>query len=326
MVRAYIKEDQTDWDQHLDKLAYAYNSSVHETIKQTPFEMMFLRKPKIPIDLIIPPIENTSRERMHRVRIENTEKSEVEVLDDIEVEVNMPENAKQYLADLKSKMQDCFKRVENERDLVMDKKKLQHDRSIKKTEYQIGDLVLSDHPKTIKGLSHGLAKKWRGPFVIVGKNKNGIDYLIKECGKRNAKAKQLHISHLKTYFDRGRPNKWLKTADDRKLDKSTQTNKKLNQVESIAKVKITDLNKIAKKIKASNLKHNIRKDKTGKIAKKIETQIKRPYNKNPTNPRWNKIKIKPQESKKIDKSIENGELDNNKVRRSERLKKNKQKN
>ncbi|RMZ97920.1 hypothetical protein BpHYR1_022518, partial [Brachionus plicatilis] len=53
--------------------------------------------------------------------------------------------------------------------------------------YKIGDWVLANHPKLKKGLSQGIARKYYGPFEIVGVNPNGVDYFIK---RTNAKIKQ----------------------------------------------------------------------------------------------------------------------------------------
>ena len=43
---------QDDWDLKLDKLCFAYNTAVHATTKFSPFELMFGRIPKLPIDLV----------------------------------------------------------------------------------------------------------------------------------------------------------------------------------------------------------------------------------------------------------------------------------
>ena len=56
----------------------------------------------------------------------------------------------------------------------MQKAKTNHDRKIKRYEYKVGDLVLCDHPKLKKGLSHGLAHKYYGPFKIVGIKDNKL--------------------------------------------------------------------------------------------------------------------------------------------------------
>jgi hypothetical protein len=61
MMRAYVNEKQSNWDQGLSQLAYAYNTSVHETIGLTPFEVMFGRKTRIPIDSFYPNTNEMNR-------------------------------------------------------------------------------------------------------------------------------------------------------------------------------------------------------------------------------------------------------------------------
>ena len=71
------------------------------------------------------------------------------------------------------------------------------------------------HPMVKKGLSRGLAPRYYGPFTIVGRYKNGCDYLIKDMAKSHAKAKQIHVNNLKTYFDRGQPEELARTQRTR---------------------------------------------------------------------------------------------------------------
>jgi hypothetical protein len=54
MIKIHIEDDQDNWDLILDKIAFAYNTSTHESTKQTPFEVQFGRRPKIPIDILLP--------------------------------------------------------------------------------------------------------------------------------------------------------------------------------------------------------------------------------------------------------------------------------
>jgi hypothetical protein len=51
MIRACVDDNQTNWDQLLEKLSFAYNTSVQLTTKLTRFELQFGRKPNIPIDI-----------------------------------------------------------------------------------------------------------------------------------------------------------------------------------------------------------------------------------------------------------------------------------
>ena len=54
MLRCFIQENLSDWDEYLDPLAFAYNTAVHATTRVTPFEMVYGRKPRLPVDLIFP--------------------------------------------------------------------------------------------------------------------------------------------------------------------------------------------------------------------------------------------------------------------------------
>ena len=51
MISSYIDDNQRKWDESLDKLAFAYNTSTHATTKFSPFYLMYGRQPKIPLDL-----------------------------------------------------------------------------------------------------------------------------------------------------------------------------------------------------------------------------------------------------------------------------------
>ena len=51
MLRKYVHENKKNWDNFLDALSYAYNTSRHESTLHTPFEVMFGRKAILPIDL-----------------------------------------------------------------------------------------------------------------------------------------------------------------------------------------------------------------------------------------------------------------------------------
>jgi hypothetical protein len=56
----------------------------------------------------------------------------------------------EYLKNLKKTMEKSFEIVKRNRDVRMEKAKLDHDRQIKKFEYKIGDFVLTDHPELKK--------------------------------------------------------------------------------------------------------------------------------------------------------------------------------
>lgn len=52
MIPAFISENKKDWDENMYLLMLAYRSSVHESTKVTPNEMVFGRQVTLPIELI----------------------------------------------------------------------------------------------------------------------------------------------------------------------------------------------------------------------------------------------------------------------------------
>ena len=91
-------------------------------------------------------------------------------------------------------------------------------RRIKRTNYQLGDLVLVCHPMLKKGLPKGLAP----PLQVVGKYDYGCDYLIKIPSQPESKVKQIHVNNLKTYLDRGQPKSSSKSSPAQASNTSTQ--------------------------------------------------------------------------------------------------------
>ena len=51
MCSQYVNLHQTDWDEHIPYLLFAYNTSTHPTTKCTPFYLTYLRDPILPIDI-----------------------------------------------------------------------------------------------------------------------------------------------------------------------------------------------------------------------------------------------------------------------------------
>ncbi|RNA22772.1 retrovirus-related pol poly from transposon, partial [Brachionus plicatilis] len=103
------------------------------------------------------------------------EHGEVIVLEDYDdiVEKNLPAVATNYLQELKMKLKKCYQMATKNRNCRMDKAKLDHDRKIKKFEYNIGDY------------------------------ENNCDYLIKLASSPRSKVRQVYKNRLKYYFHSG---------------------------------------------------------------------------------------------------------------------------
>ena len=51
MLTAFCSQDREDWDLWLDSVVYAYNTSRHESLGVSTYEVVFGRLPRIPLEL-----------------------------------------------------------------------------------------------------------------------------------------------------------------------------------------------------------------------------------------------------------------------------------
>ena len=52
MLSISAQDKEKDWDLHLPSVMLAYRTSVHETTGETPFQLMFGREVRLPIDVM----------------------------------------------------------------------------------------------------------------------------------------------------------------------------------------------------------------------------------------------------------------------------------
>ena len=171
---------------------------------------------KIDFNILAPEIEVS----------EDAHIKEVEILPDVtldEIESSYPNDAQNYVKELKQRLSQCFETLQRKKMWRMRKQKTIYDRKIRKTTYNIGDWVLCNHPQLKKGLSRGLAPRFHGPFVIVGIYPNGCDYLIRPHNQPRAKVRQMHQNNLKLYFRRGQPSDTAKIKDSSEVDDAAPT-------------------------------------------------------------------------------------------------------
>ena len=54
MLAQYVDSNQTDWDQWLPSVLYAYRTAIHDSTGFSPYKLLFGREPKHPIDFRLP--------------------------------------------------------------------------------------------------------------------------------------------------------------------------------------------------------------------------------------------------------------------------------
>ena len=70
MVKIVAHEAEAVWPRRLCTLAFAYNTSFHPTIQNTPFFLNFLRDPRLPLDNFLREGESDSRDRRNKDRFQ----------------------------------------------------------------------------------------------------------------------------------------------------------------------------------------------------------------------------------------------------------------
>ena len=171
MISAYVEENHKNWDEKLDALSFAYNTSTHGSTKYSPFYLVYGRYPKIPLDLF-----KQSTNMDTTITVDGFCKKQEEIL------------------------KDAFQQVIKNREHKMDKEKIRHERQVRKERYEINDLVWLRNTQGKKNTSKKLNKKWIGPYRIT-KNLNNVNYEIKLNGKRSRKF-IVNIQRLKKCFMR----------------------------------------------------------------------------------------------------------------------------
>lgn len=131
----YVHNNQKDWSDFVPALAFAYNISVHSITQVTPYELVFNRKPRLPIDNL-----------MNRNEFVNPSNLQPNAVSDA---------AKMLMRRLISENQQANKR------------RLDARRSAPR--FNEGDLVVVERPTRIKGGAHKLSYTYVGPYKIMQK-------------------------------------------------------------------------------------------------------------------------------------------------------------
>jgi len=169
MLRTFVNENQDDWDLLLNKLAFAYRTAVHRATGYTPFEMVYGRQPKLPIDLFY---ENCS--------------------DPLELDWA------EYVKQMKDRLKQIFETVRKDTEIKVDKTKILYDRNVRGADFSLKDKVWLINSERKKGKNPKLAKLWKGPFEII-EILGPVNYKIKAI---NGKKRIVEIVKRR-YYRRG---------------------------------------------------------------------------------------------------------------------------
>ncbi|CAF1084426.1 unnamed protein product [Brachionus calyciflorus] len=137
IITCFINEIHDNWDEDLNLLSLAYNTAVHSTTKYSPYELMYGRKPKMPLDLIY-------RHPVINVRVTQGE----------------------YAGQIQQSLLKAFEKVKRNREIRIRKIKLNYDRNVVAAKFKPGDLVWVHNDVIKKGQCKKFTYSWNGPYVV----------------------------------------------------------------------------------------------------------------------------------------------------------------
>ncbi|MCO5576289.1 hypothetical protein L7F22_030098 [Adiantum nelumboides] len=179
MLRMYVNENQSNWNEYLPLVEFAYNSSYHTSIRMTPFEAMYGYNCPTPINFL------NSRNK-------------------VELSHEMLEKMDNELAKIRGNIREAQKRH-----------KLYYDKKHRVVEYEIGDMVflkvIPEKFHLILGKDRRLSPRFAGPFKIL-KRIGSLAYKL-ELPSHVKVHPVFHVSLLKKYV----PNVHHVLQDNSKL-------------------------------------------------------------------------------------------------------------
>ena len=175
MLSHYVNENQSDWDIYLPYVMCAYRSATQETVKHSPFYLLYGREPRLPIDALLPIANNH----------------------------NLFESPVEYVREVQRRMQHAHDAVNKKLNDIR-QSRIDHNSTLyasKLIHFNIGDIVMKRIHQVKLGILK-LAPKWKGFYKIIDKLANGIDYIIHPIDnhqqlQNRGKSETIHGSQIK---------------------------------------------------------------------------------------------------------------------------------
>ena len=154
MLSAFVNENHTDWDEHLQLIMMAYRSTEHETRGFTPNVCMLGRETSCPLDIMY--------EMPRAIK---------------QVPIN------QWVWELQEMLENAHRTVRQNTGEAMKRQKTYHDQGLSFETFDAGEKVYVYFPIKRVGCSAKLTSYWRGPYEVIEKMS---DVLYKvNCGRLN---------------------------------------------------------------------------------------------------------------------------------------------
>ncbi|CAM4689811.1 unnamed protein product, partial [Lepidochelys olivacea] len=191
MLKTFMNQHPQDWDKYLPHLLFAYREVPQESTGFSPFELLYGRRVRGPLDLM-------------------RDEWEGKATPDGESVVEYVLIFRERLAELMGLARENLARAQR-------KQKVWYDRTARARAYATGDQVMVLIPVR----KNKLQAAWEGPFKVV-KQLNEVNYVV-ELSNRAHHRRVYHVNMMKPYYARGNVvlavcGQWEEQGDDPLVD------------------------------------------------------------------------------------------------------------
>lgn len=154
MLGTLEAKQKTKWKEYVKPLVHAYNCTRNDVTGFTPYELMFGRSPRLPVDLAfgLPVKENSSKSHS------------------------------QYVDNLKTRLEESYQLAARNASKTAERNKLRFDKKITTADLEVGDRVLVRNVR-VRG-KHKLSDKWEQDIYVVVKRAGSLPvYSVKPENK-----------------------------------------------------------------------------------------------------------------------------------------------
>ena len=176
LISSYAEQHPQDWDLYVPSLEFAYNDSVHPATGFTPFEIDMGRSPITPVRMLVHGF--LARPALYR-------------------EDSLGLDPTTYLQRIASTLQEAKGKIK----VVLEKQRLLMDKGHEGKDYESGDFVYMQHPRTGTPGHLTMDARFVGPFEVVRKV-GASAYELKLPHDMRHKHNVIHEAKLKPFRNR----------------------------------------------------------------------------------------------------------------------------
>ena len=169
-IRSYCNVEQTDWHKQLPAIMMAFRNAQSATTGFTPYELVFGRGMRTPLDTALVPKESLTR------------------------------SAQEHMQELVDSLKLTNMLVKSNRMAAQARQKKQYDLTAQEPKYHLGQQVMLRKMNITPGLSKKLEPKYEGPYYITKIGPNHTYNLRRQSNHKPLRSR-VHANRLKPYHN-----------------------------------------------------------------------------------------------------------------------------